>query len=413
MAENRMCFPSTDAEPRTDTNFRLPDENNAAEINHIKEYTILQELPIDMIKSFVVADSLHLLELGNMKKYKEFYCNNVDYVLIISLYFILFYFERLLIRWTKGGPGYEYKWSKREIELINRTLRLYNAFKPKEIHRSVRGLDSISFWKGTEYRSFLLYFSIVLLKKHLLEEEYNNFLRLYCATRICYIDVYKPFIEIARKWFVNYIEGCISLYGEHSISSNVHNLAHVVDDVKEFGCLQDISTYPFENLLQFIKLRVKQKNLPLEQVTRRLIELSPDYNRLDMQFSDPIFPQAKHCFILDGEQVFREVIIDSNFTLSTKKRSDSWFLTYNGDVVLMKYVTTIDYKNIMIHGITLKSKTDYFIFPISSTKLDIYKSDGELNIDILEFNLQSVKAKMMCLPIDQDSVFIPLLHTIK
>lgn len=66
--ENRMCFPTTNAAPRTDNNFRQPDANIEAEILHIKEYSILQELPIDMVKSFVVADSLHLLELGNMKK---------------------------------------------------------------------------------------------------------------------------------------------------------------------------------------------------------------------------------------------------------------------------------------------------------------------------------------------------------
>lgn len=70
MVEKRMCFPSTDAEPRTDANFRQPDENIDAEKLHIKEYSILQELPIDMVKSFIVADSLHLLELGNMKKYE-------------------------------------------------------------------------------------------------------------------------------------------------------------------------------------------------------------------------------------------------------------------------------------------------------------------------------------------------------
>lgn len=68
MVHRRMCFPVYDAEPRTNANFRQPDANNEAEIHHIKEYSILQELPIDMIKSFVVADSLHLLELGNMKK---------------------------------------------------------------------------------------------------------------------------------------------------------------------------------------------------------------------------------------------------------------------------------------------------------------------------------------------------------
>lgn len=81
----RMSFPRTDAGPRTDDNFRNPNEKEKAEILHIKEYSILQELPIDMVKSFVVADPLHLLELGNMKKYEEFYCNGISCLLFSVL----------------------------------------------------------------------------------------------------------------------------------------------------------------------------------------------------------------------------------------------------------------------------------------------------------------------------------------
>lgn len=302
-----------------------------------------------------------------------------------------------------------------EIEEIDRKLRSYNAFKPKEIHRAVRELNCMSFWKGSEYRSFLLYYSIVVLKKYITEDEYNNFLRLYCATRICYTDVYQPFIEIAQKWFENYIEGCVSLYGEHTISSNVHNAAHVVNDVKEFGCLQLINTYPFENMLQFLKLRLKQKNVPLEQVTRRLIEASQieENNRKDKQFSSTNFPQLKYSYYVNRKQVFKEVVIDYTFLLSTRKRSDSWFLTYSGNIVLMNYVTINDCKEITLYGTVLKSKFNYVTFPISSRFLDIYESDGKTNSDIEKFELKSIKAKLICLPNHQTSVFIPILHTLK
>lgn len=324
----------------------------------------------------------------------------------------LLFLHRCLIRWTKGAPGYEHKWSPREIKQINQKLRSYNAFKPKEIHRSVRDLQCISFWKGSEYRSFLLYFSIVVLKSHTPEDEYNNFLRLYCATRICYTDKYKAYIEIAQKWFDNYIEGCVNMYGEHSISSNVHNLTHVVNDVKEFGCLEHISTYPFENMLQSIKLKVKQKNMPLQQITRRLIELSSTIaSKPDMNSSAISSSQVKYAYSVNGKQIFREIITDY-FILSTRKKSDSWFLTAAGDIVLMIYAT-IDCENISVHGTILKSKLNYFTFPISSKYLDIYQSDGQTSSDIVEYSLQSIKAKLICLPIDQSYVFIPLLHTLK
>lgn len=93
--ENRMCFPSTDAELRSDANFRQPNVENEAEFRHIKDYSILQELPIDMVKSFVVADSLHLLELGNMKKYKEF---------CIAMMIIVSFFQCNLFSFIYKGP---------------------------------------------------------------------------------------------------------------------------------------------------------------------------------------------------------------------------------------------------------------------------------------------------------------------
>lgn len=63
LSTKRMSFPRIDAEIRTNANFR--DREQPA---HHKETSILEELPIDMIKSFPTSDPLHLLDLGIMKK---------------------------------------------------------------------------------------------------------------------------------------------------------------------------------------------------------------------------------------------------------------------------------------------------------------------------------------------------------
>lgn len=48
---------------RTDAQFR-----SRFQAEHHREHSILENLPIDMIKSFPSTDSLHLLHLGNMKR---------------------------------------------------------------------------------------------------------------------------------------------------------------------------------------------------------------------------------------------------------------------------------------------------------------------------------------------------------
>lgn len=118
------------------------------------------------------------------------------------------------------------------------------------IHRAVRGFKDLKFWKAIEFRAFLLYFGMVVLKKYLPPEEYFHFMLLSCAVRVCYTNAYKPYVGIVKKWFDKFILDYGKIYGHHSIGSNVHNLNHVVEDVQEFGCLMDASTYPFENRLK-------------------------------------------------------------------------------------------------------------------------------------------------------------------
>ncbi|TGZ55782.1 Uncharacterized protein DBV15_12106 [Temnothorax longispinosus] len=54
-----MSYPRFDCPRRTDESFR-----NKMDEDHHKENTPLTDLPIDMVKDFVVADSLHLFDLG-------------------------------------------------------------------------------------------------------------------------------------------------------------------------------------------------------------------------------------------------------------------------------------------------------------------------------------------------------------
>lgn len=111
---------------------------------------------------------------------------------------------------------------------------------PREIHRAIRGLDCLKFWKGTEYRTFGLYLGPVILKDYLSEEIYQHFMLFFCGVVICYSKLYSNYLHVADQLFKTFIEHYIKIYGINSISSNVHNLCHLVDEVKDFG---DLSTF--------------------------------------------------------------------------------------------------------------------------------------------------------------------------
>lgn len=67
---SRVSFykvPSTDQERERElrTDVRFKERFQPA---HHREYSLLETLPIDMIKHFPISDSLHLFDLGLMKR---------------------------------------------------------------------------------------------------------------------------------------------------------------------------------------------------------------------------------------------------------------------------------------------------------------------------------------------------------
>lgn len=324
----------------------------------------------------------------------------------------IFCIDRLLKMWISGDVGYKRKISKRDIIQINLLLRNMNKEKPREIHRSIRSFNDLSYWKGTEFRSFLLYFGIVVLKDYLPDDVYRHFLILLCATTICYTDAHERYLHIAKSYFERYVKGYGEIYGIHSIGSNVHLLTHVYDDVILFGNLNSISAYPFESRLHFLKLRLKQPHLPLEQITRRIIELSLDYDQLySRNFENEVFPQLKRPDILDGTQIFKEIIIDSGCTFSSIRNADSWILTFSLEIVQMNYVISTE-NDILIYGTMISNREKFFKHPTSSKYFYIFKSNGEIG-PAISFKIKDIKSKMIRLTYNEDFIFMPLLHTLK
>ncbi|XP_053699460.1 uncharacterized protein LOC128746436 [Sabethes cyaneus] len=234
-----MTYPQLNAPERTDEKFRSMEY-----LDHQRNSTPLLKLPIDMIRDVIVGDSLHLLELGVMKK--------------------------LLTSWRTGSMSMKAKWScnqKKEISEILLDIKF-----PMEIHRQMRSLEYVALWKGLEYRNLLSYVGIAFLNDYLPEKYYDHFLFLFCAVRICSSKKYAYLIPVARSLLLDFIENYKSLYGIEFITSNIHNLCHLVDEVEYFGPLPYLSAYPFENYMHYIKKLVQTGPNPLAQVAARISE---------------------------------------------------------------------------------------------------------------------------------------------
>uniref|UniRef100_A0A1B0D314 Transposase domain-containing protein n=1 Tax=Phlebotomus papatasi TaxID=29031 RepID=A0A1B0D314_PHLPP len=372
-----MSFPGIHAQKRDDTSFRLRKDHG-----HHRESSPLENLPIDMIKDFPIADSLHLLDIGIMKRFLE--------------------------GWIHGKFNYNTKWSGKQIREISEFLT-----EPIEIHRKVRTLDTLKLWKATEFRTFFLYLGIVILRDYLQNDIYQHFLLLFCSITIYTTKYYSKFFCVAEKMIIDYIELYCNLYGRDTVTSNIHNLSHIIEDVSNFEDLQNISSYPFENHLRMIKNLVRTGNRPLAQVAKRLLESSKTVKDQDQNGT---FPQLLHQF---GEShnenncvgMYTTVLINKEFCLKNDEKNQ-WFLTTDNKIVAMINATYRN-KEIMIYGCNKFHGTNFFNYPIASSTLHIYSASILNNMEKKLYSLQDIKCKLFKIHYRNEIIFLPLLHTLQ
>ena len=377
---HHMFYASVDAPLRTDTSFRQKSDPD-----HHKGDTPLQNLPIDLISDFPIADSLHLIDLGIMKK--------------------------CLLAWISGSFGYGAKWSARDISNVSEHLVDCNQQMPLEIHRAVRTLDCIKFWKALEFRTFLLYLGPVVLKDMLEPKVYEHFLTFFCAVTLCTTRCYLKAINVAEKLFLKYVKEFSEVYNKESISSNVHGLCHIVEDVKRFGCLPLFSAYPFENKLFQIKCLIRSGNKPLTQVAKRMQEISSFINHNTVEKTD-IYPLLKNARQMDNNTIYYErVYPKEGVILSAERNQDKWFMTQEKEIMCIISAKMI-HEKVYVKCRAIKLKHSFFEQPFESSFLNIFISDGILNDLTKEIDLNCFKCKLLKLNCKNNFVFLPLLHSL-
>lgn len=332
-----------------------------------------------MVQDFVIADSLHLLELGVMK--------------------------RCLIGWRDGSLGYSGKLSGNQIEMLSKDIQ--NVKLPSEIHRVMRGLDCLAHWKGVEWHNLLNYVGIVVFKDLLPEKIYTHFLLLFIAVTICSCDVYSKHRQTAQLMFEKYIEEYKDIYGSEYITSNIHNLQHVVNDVNRFGCLQSISSYPFENCLFQIKNLLRQGNNNLQQVANRIQEKNVA-QQLPVQQNKE---EKKYPCVMKVRSTV-QCKIDAHFTLSNVFH-DSWFLSNDNEIVRVVNVEYTKNGSIVIHGKSVKYKKDFFVIPVRSSLFYIYLGNINCMNNLKTYQMQNIFCKLVAIRYYDQVVFIPLQHTLR
>lgn len=323
--------------------------------------------------------------------------------------------KKNLLRWTGKTTNLARRWNTKKKDEVSRILHTCNKYRPTDIHRAIRTLDDLSYWKGSEFRSILLYVGMVAFRSVLEDDEYENFLMICCACRIVYTSVYKHFIPLAKDMFDLYIKGCILLYGSHTIGSNLHNLTHVIEDMLENNVtnINDLSTYKYENCLNMLGMKLKGFNKPLEQISKRILEISSsndDFSIHSFDNNDETPPILQYPLRAE-EQKYEKITLKGQIVFSCRRLGDQWFATNSGSIV--KFVHATHCNGVFsLCGYTLLQKDAFFTEPINSINLSIFQSDGKVGQDLFSYNIEDIAAKIMCLEFKSAFVYMPILHTL-
>lgn len=282
--------------------------------------------------------------------------------------------------------------------VLDKRIDCIKQWTPSEFQRKPR--KPVVQLKASELRFILLYIGPVLFKKILNIQIYKYYCLLHAAFRIlCSSHFINIFINEARKYLDSFFDIMSLLYGNTSLSINVHNLIHVVDDVEFFNCTLDkISAFPYESMLGKIRKMIRTGNHPLSQVCRRLYEINnipkpcPTFNQIS------ILKQK-----IDSNN--KPIILKVNykgFQLRTKKPNNIVLL--KNDLIIQ--ITDIICNNSLqnndtyeIKGYVWQKIRSMYTYPLISHNLQEWKLASKISSTLISCNMHDIYSKIVVISI--------------
>jgi len=354
--ENRVCFPFIDnCEKRTHHDYITMKDEEHHTSSIISSLVMLPDLDIVNIFSL---DYMHLVCLGVVRK--------------------------LIIFWQHKGPM-TVRLPSWKIRKITNSLMTLKTNITNDFPRKPRAIEDVARWKATEFRQFLLYTGLVVLKNILSRDCYENFMALSIAMRILFSPNYKQYVECARKLLVYFVKSFEQIYGSQFMSYNFHSIIHLPDDYIRFGPLDCCSAFPFENYMKDLKNMLRKHENPSQQVVRRYEE------------------KCKSGSIEHNSDIEKVKF--------TTKEPNCYFSTQSGEIVkITEIVSPMTSNNKIFIGKIFLNQEEMFVSPLKSSKLNIYNVNN-LSQNLYKWDFFDIKMKMMIFHFEGLVTAIPIIHS--
>ena len=315
---------------------------------------------IDCVTGFVL-DYMHLVCLGVMRR---------------------------MVTYWKKGVGTPARLSPSLLRVLSERLDLLRGKLPSDIARQPRAISHSDRWKATEFRTLMLYTGPVVLEGILSNQHYRHFCLLSLAMNILLEkndEVRKYYLNYARELLALFVSQCHMLYGASFISYNIHSLLHLADDCVNHNCsLDDLSAFPYENMLGALKSLVRSPNNPVAQVVKRLKATAGSFRPGKLCHEKISANPRDSVFMLQCGQLVQIVAIEDNSKILCK--------------VLQSHILKT------LYNYPANSK-DFGIVKVLKSKL--------ASIAVEPFNISDIERKVICIELSSNAeylAFLPLRH---
>lgn len=365
----RMTFENTHSNPRTDESFR---NRLDPEYHSNDDVCPFEEIGFDMVTRIPI-DYLHCCLLGNMRR------------ILKNLFGLKSKKENAL-------------YSPIVKAAVSDILLEIEKFQPVEFQRRIRSLDDLAYYKGTEFRTFLLFTGPIVLRNCISIDEYNHFICFHVAiTILCSRELHKSQNNIAKQLLNYFSDSYSDIYENDGVVSNIHLQTHLADDALIFGPLDDFSTFWSESYFSKLRNFMSQHKHALQQMSNRIAE----YNHA--AHIPSIKTNNYHQKIELGKKIDNNYYLQIHYygvILNTSQKNNH-VLTINKDILKIEKFSVDDVGEVYLHGRTVLEKNDVYSQPIKSSLLQIFSCSLNYG-DISVVKLCEIERKMFTMMITSE-----------
>lgn len=153
------------------------------------------------------------------------------------------------------------KYSLRSM-LDNLNEKLLSCRPPQYVQQCPRKLDDFQRWRAHEFMNFILFFAIPVFYESMPDAYFQHLLLLIISLE----NLLSKKIQVSnlnkiQTYLCKFVSELESLYDEHIMTSSAHELLHLVKCTRDFGPLNHVNCYQFEELNRKITRLIKSQDL--------------------------------------------------------------------------------------------------------------------------------------------------------